>query len=272
MIFYIVTIAFLKKCSFLIAKIANKACVIFAHRLYVYSQKRHKSNNEYKRKEYGIVNQKYKFTCISQIFFVPLHAKIVQERKNDMNIDELTSKAHNVHISIPYNPEDNLITFDDGVMTELECDENFVPPMLNAKDMRLEMTIDIKEGRMVEWTSDNGYLRMQAKVRDEGTYTLLDADKNPIWQINGYVPNRLIPSFEIEGDYGDYIELRINADGSISNWKKEIDLSVFIKEGHAPKPIKTNKWHKAENALWYIRSKKLNAEEINWLSEQLRKL
>ena len=205
-------------------------------------------------------------------FFCTFARKIMQERKHDMNIDELTSKAHYVHISIPYNPEDNLITFDDGVMTELECDENFVPPMLNAKNMRLEMAIDIKEGRMEEWTSDNGYLRMQAKVRDGGTYTLLDADKNPIWQINGYVPNRLIPSFEIEGDYGDYIELRINADGSISNWKKEIDLSVFIKEGHAPKPIKTNKWHKAENALWYIRSKNLNAEEINWLSKQLRKL
>lgn len=65
----------LKKWSFLIAKIVNKACVIFAHRFYVYSQKRHKSNNEYKRKEYGIVNQKYKIICISQLFFVPLHAK-----------------------------------------------------------------------------------------------------------------------------------------------------------------------------------------------------
>ena len=189
-----------------------------------------------------------------------------------MNINELKSKAHYVHMSIPYNPEDNLITFDDGEMTELECDEDFVPPMLNAKDMLLEMTIDLKKGRLVEWDSNNGYLRMQAKVQDGGTYTLLDADKNPIWQINGYVPNRLIPSFEIEGDYGDYIELRINADGFISNWKKEIDLSVFIKEGHTPKPVKTNKWHKAEDVLWYIRSKKLNTEEINWLSEQLRKL
>lgn len=188
-----------------------------------------------------------------------------------MTTDELKSKTQYVHISIPYYPEDNLITFDDGVMTELECDEDFVPPMLNTDDMRLEMTIDIKEGRLVEWNKYNEYLRMQAKVMDSGTYTLLDAEKKPIWQICGYVPNRLIPSFEIERDYGDYIELEINSNGTISNWKKEIDLSVFAKEGHEPKPIKTNKWHKAEDALRYIQSKNLNGEEFNWLIEQLNK-
>lgn len=188
-----------------------------------------------------------------------------------MTTNELNSKARYVHISIPYDLEDNLITFDDGVMTELECDEDFVPPMLNIDDMRLEMTIDIKDGRLIEWDKSNGHLRMQAKVRDGGTYTLLDTEKKPIWQISGYVPNRLIPSFE-EGDYGDYIELIINADGTISNWKKEIDLSVFVKEGNDPKPIKTNKWHKAEDALRYIQSKKLNREEFNWLLEQLREL
>lgn len=189
-----------------------------------------------------------------------------------MTTDELKTKAQYVHISIPYYSENNLITFDDGVMTELECDEDFVPPMLNTDDMRLEMTIDIYQGQLLEWNKDNGYLRMQAKVCDGGTYTLLDAEKKPLWQLKGYVPNRLIPSSEIEGDYGDYIELAINEDGTIANWKKEIDLSVFAKEGHEPKPIETNKWHKAEEALRYIQGKNLNKEEINWLLEQLKRL
>ena len=189
-----------------------------------------------------------------------------------MTTDELKSKVQYVHIAIPYYPENNLITFDDGMMTELECDEDFVPPMLNADSMRLEITIDIKEGRLVEWNKENGYLRMQAKVMDGGTYTLLDTGKKPIWQIRGYVPNRLIPSFEIEGDHGDYIELQINEDGTIANWNKEIDLSVFAQEGHEPQSLKTNKWHKAEDAMRYIQGKKLNSEELNWLIEQLQKV
>ena len=47
------------------------------------------------------------------------------------------------------------------------------------------------------------------------------------------------------------------------------DLSEFAKKGEAPRPIKTNKWHKAEEALWHIKSLKLNKEELNWLVNEL---
>jgi|GEM_PF-6914621 len=35
-----------------------------------------------------------------------------------MTTDELKTKAQYVHISIPYYSENNLITFDDGVIAE----------------------------------------------------------------------------------------------------------------------------------------------------------
>ena len=40
---------------------------------------------------------------------------------------KLEREARYLHIAIPYDKDDELITFDDGLMTELECDEEFVP-------------------------------------------------------------------------------------------------------------------------------------------------
>lgn len=185
-------------------------------------------------------------------------------------IEELKKQACYLLISIPYDKDNELITFDDGVMTELEVDDDFTPPTLDKETQRLEYVVDLKECKALNWNEKNGYIRMWAKVRDSGTYTLLDADKNPIWQIHGYVPLKLIPPFE--KGYGDYIELAINADGTINNWSQNPDLSDFVEEGESPKPIKTNKWHRAEEALWHIRYMKLNKEEIEWLVRELENI
>ena len=106
---------------------------------------------------------------------------------------KLEREARFLHIAVPYDKDDELITFDDGLMTELECDEEFVPPMLNAEDQLLEFLIDLKAHKVVGWNYEDGYLRLWAKVCDAGTYTLMDAEKNPLCQICGYVPNKLIP-------------------------------------------------------------------------------
>lgn len=47
------------------------------------------------------------------------------------------------------------------------------------------------------------------------------------------------------------------------------DFSGFIEEGKEPTPIKTNKWHRAKEALWSVRRMKLNQEEMEWLIEKL---
>ena len=184
--------------------------------------------------------------------------------------NKLKQDSRYLQISIPYDKEDELISFDDGVMTELECDEEYTPPMLNAEDQLLEFVIDLKEGKMLNWNYEGGYLRMWAKVCDGGTYTLLDSEKKPIWQIRGYVPNKLIPPFE--NGYGDYIELAIEADGKVVDWPAMPDFSDFVADGRSPEPIKTNKWHRAEVAYWQVRGMKLSREEIEWLVEKLQVL
>ena len=183
---------------------------------------------------------------------------------------KLEREARFLHIAIPYDKGDELITFDDGLMTELECDEEFVPPMLNAEDQLLEFLIDLKAHKVVGWNYEDGYLRLWAKVCDAGTYTLMDAEKNPLCQICGYVPNKLIPP--LEKGFGDYIELAIEADGTVNGWPTTPDLSEFIEEGKAPKPVKTNKWHRAEEALWRVKDLHLNKEETAWLIEKLQSL
>ncbi len=188
-----------------------------------------------------------------------------------MNIElknKLEQEARYLQIAIPYDKDDELITFDDGVMTELECDEEFVPPMLNVEDQLLEFLIDLKERKAVGWDYEEGYLRMWAKVCDAGTYTVMDAEKNPLCQICGYVPNKLIPPFE--KGFGDYIELAIEADGTVNDWPATPDFSEFIEKGQTPEPVKTNKWHRAEEALRRVKDMRLNKEETAWLIENIK--
>ena len=183
--------------------------------------------------------------------------------------NKLKLEARYLHIALPYDKDDeySMISFDDGVMTELECDEDFTPPMLNIEDQLLEITIDLQECKVLDWKETNGYLRIQAKVCDSCTYTRLDADKKPLWQIDGYVPNAMIPPYE--NGFGDYLELAIESDGSLPQWQQEPDLSDFLERGQEPKPIETNKWHRAKDAYYDVMKHHLNQQEMVWLIQRL---
>lgn len=83
--------------------------------------------------------------------------------------------------------------------------------------------IFIESGKIEGWPGGEGRLAM--KVTDEGSYHLIDIDGETVSSIeNNYIPNELIP-----GEYGDYIDLKINADGVITNWPKIPDVSEFFK-------------------------------------------
>ena len=184
-----------------------------------------------------------------------------------MTVEHLQMNARYLDIVIPYYGDDDghLITFNDGIMTELEYDEEFVNPMLDAENKQLKLLIDLQTLKVVDW--DGGNLRMWGKVRDGGAYTLLDANKKPIWQIQSYVPNKLLPPYET--GWGDYLEFIITPDGSLQEWRTPMDFTDFIKDGHEPKPIKTNKWYRAKRALWQVHSCNLNEEEMTWLIDRL---
>lgn len=85
--------------------------------------------------------------------------------------------------------------------------------------------IDIDAGMILDWPKGEAG-RLQMKVCDQGTYELLDAGRNSIAIIeDDYVPNDLLP-----GEYGDYVDLRIDRDGKITNWDP-IGLGDFIALG-----------------------------------------
>ena len=98
------------------------------------------------------------------------------------------------------------------------ADDEDEPAMPFATEGAWRPTIDIETGVILDWpkgtTADVHY-----KVCDAGVYTLLDADKSEIKQIEGYVPSIMFP--EANG-YGDYVIMKIDGDGKIANWVPDL--------------------------------------------------
>ena len=86
--------------------------------------------------------------------------------------------------------------------------------------------INLDTGYIMNWKKGE-CLKFYMKVCDQGTYILLDADKEEITRIeDDYVPNSLLP-----GEYGDYLELDIDETGKILNWLSDADLTDFHHKG-----------------------------------------
>lgn len=81
--------------------------------------------------------------------------------------------------------------------------------------------IDLTSGVIEDWpegtTADVHY-----KVCDDGKYQLLDAEKNVVREIEGYVPKIMAPG---GNGYGDYVVMTIGPDGKIVGWR--VDLEGF---------------------------------------------
>ena len=66
-------------------------------------------------------------------------------------------------------------------------------------------------------------LSFTMKVKHGGIYKLFDKHMDLITELNReYVPNELLP-----GSYGDYLELVIDKNGTITNWWRNPNLSDF---------------------------------------------
>lgn len=82
--------------------------------------------------------------------------------------------------------------------------------------------VNIDTGIIRDWPAGKtGDMHM--KVCDSGEYTLFDPLGSPIAERSDYVPNGLIP-----GEYGDYISLKIGANGKITNWPKHPKFTEFF--------------------------------------------
>ena len=88
-----------------------------------------------------------------------------------------------------------------------------------------DVLIDINSGRITGWPEGTQF-DLCIKVVDCGSYYLLDSDLETVESLeNDYVPNGIIP-----GSYGDYIECKIQSDGTIAEWPKTPDFEAFFSE------------------------------------------
>lgn len=79
----------------------------------------------------------------------------------------------------------------------------------------IDLTTGVVEGWPEGIDADVHY-----KVCDAGVYQLLDADKNVVISIDGYVPTIMAPG---GSGYGDYVIMTIGTDGKIVGWKVDLD-------------------------------------------------
>lgn len=97
-------------------------------------------------------------------------------------------------------------------------------PLLSKDKKTWVARVDVDTGVIYDWPK--GEVReMYVKVCDQGIYTLLDENGKELCKKDGYVPNGIIP-----GEWGDYIDLKIDTNGVITNWPKDPDLSAFFGE------------------------------------------
>lgn len=87
------------------------------------------------------------------------------------------------------------------------------------RDSRWEPLIDVETGAIQDWppavTADIHY-----KVCDDGEYSLLDAERNVVKRIEGYVPKAMCPA---DDGYGDYVIMTVGADGKIADWRRDFE-------------------------------------------------
>ena len=82
--------------------------------------------------------------------------------------------------------------------------------------------IDIDTGVIADWPKGKSG-DMFMKICDTGKYELFDVDGKSVALLDdGYVPNNLIP-----GEYGDYVDFKIDESGTITNWTSSSDFSDF---------------------------------------------
>lgn len=88
-----------------------------------------------------------------------------------------------------------------------------------------DISVDVDTGKIMDWPQGVEY-DLHMKVCDCGSYWLYDENGEQVGA-NGedYAPNTIVP-----GSYGDYIEMKIAADGTITNWPKKPRVSAFFRD------------------------------------------
>ncbi len=94
-----------------------------------------------------------------------------------------------------------------------------------TKGNTADITINVKERKVVDWDTKYSYWKVFAKPKDEGVYDFLDKDFKLICRQDGYVPNEFVPPKE---GFGDYIEISVDTDGNVDGWYEPTDVNKFV--------------------------------------------
>ena len=92
-------------------------------------------------------------------------------------------------------------------------------------EYRWQITIDLENVKVLDWPM-GVEARVFYKGCDDGTYYLLDGDKNVLKEVHCYVPDML--SY-IDDGYGDYIDMKIDGDGNLVGFPKK-DMDNYIQK------------------------------------------
>ena len=89
--------------------------------------------------------------------------------------------------------------------------------------------IDIDTGQIVNWAQGVKAF-IHYKVCDDFACDILDSNNDVIASYDGYVPKIMCPA---DDGYGDYIIMRIDENGFIQNWKKELIIKLIEQKEEA---------------------------------------
>ena len=126
-------------------------------------------------------------------------------------------------VNMPREIEAKWLMIDIEIRYVGDSEDDDVPtdtPMLNGN--KWAALVDIDTGVIDSWPAGKS-CDLFAKVCDAGIYTVYSPQMEELVKVAGYVPNDVVP-----GEYGDYVDLKIDGTGRITNWPKKPDLSELF--------------------------------------------
>lgn len=152
--------------------------------------------------------------CIKRKSYEVIYIQPSKEESKEIDMD-------------PYSIEMNIM--DEYYEDDLKNPEHLYSQVYDYKKDRVILNVEIMTGKILNLKKVFKPFELFLKVVDEGIYTIKNRKGEVIFEVDGYVPNHWIP--EKDG-YGDYVTLKINKEGIITNWykgnylKKEIQKSI----------------------------------------------
>lgn len=131
-------------------------------------------------------------------------------------------KEDQMKIAVPMMVEKTIATI--RVSVPVRYDEDDMPnDYPHRKGDSWHVDINAADGQIRGWPQGVEPRRIEMKVVDGGSYTVLDENGETIIEISDdYVPGW------IPGEYGDYIDFNIDESGRITNWKDQSTLATGV--------------------------------------------